>query len=411
MTDRLRSQNTGRRENERTANRETQRIVMNTRDCSSAVSPVHVGEGGRCGIDGERGPLFGGNTATTAEPVFQIGTRSFPSRYCLAPLAGYTHLAFRRALRELGGLGLATTDLVHATQLVGGHRHSLELIETHAEDRPLSVQIFSGHDDHLIQAARWLERRGYEGVDINMGCPMAKINGQGGGARLLCDADHASRLVERVAGAVKIPVTVKMRLGWDRDSIAAPFLARRFEDVGVAAITIHGRTRQQGFQGDVDLEGIQATVAAVARIPVIGNGDVRSVEDALRMRRVTGCAAVAIGRGAMLDPWLFRKLSDVDSGRVPREPTPDEQLEFLARHFALMTEQHGERSCLLFRKFAAWYGARLGIPEDLERRLRLFTSSAEFEAIVAEIRDRHGERRSPIATALVKVPNGPVERW
>lgn len=346
-----------------------------------------------------------------SEPPLRIGARQLPSRFCLAPLAGYTHLAFRRALRELGGLGLATTDLVHATQLVNGHRHSLELIETRAEDRPLSVQIFSGQDDHLVDAARWLERRGYEGVDINMGCPMAKVNGQGGGARLLCDADHASRLVERVVGGVKIPVTVKMRLGWDRDSIAAPWLARRFEDVGVAAITIHGRTRQQGFQGDVDLDGIQATVAAVNRIPVIGNGDVRSVDDALHMRRVTGCAAVAIGRGAMLDPWLFRKLSDVESGRVPREPTPDEHVAFLARHFALMTEQHGERSCVLFRKFAAWYGARLGIPEDLERRLRLFTSAAEFDAIVSEIRVRHGERRSPIATALVKVPNGPVERW
>lgn len=340
-----------------------------------------------------------------------VGARVLPTRYCLAPLAGYTHLAFRRALREVGGLGLATTDLVHATQLVGGHRHSLELIETHPDDHPLSVQIFSGQDEHLIAAARWLEQRGYEGVDINMGCPMAKVNGQGGGARLLCDADHATRLVERVVNAVRIPVTVKMRLGWDRDSIASPMLARRFESVGVAAITIHGRTRQQGFQGDVNLEGIQATVEAVERIPVIGNGDVRSVEDALRMRRVTGCAAIAIGRGAMLDPWLFRKIEDSEAGRPVREPTSNEQVDFLARHFSLMTDQHGERSCFLFRKFAAWYGARLGVPEDLEQRLRLFTSPAEFDEIIAEIRQRHGERRTPVATALVKVPNGPVERW
>jgi nifR3 family TIM-barrel protein len=342
---------------------------------------------------------------------FRIGARELPSRYCLAPLAGYTHLAFRRALRELGGLGLATTDLVHATQLIGGHRHSLDLVATDPFDRPLSVQIFSGRDEHLVEAARWLQQHGYEGVDINMGCPMAKVNGQGGGARLLCDADNAARLVERVVAAVQIPVTVKMRLGWDRESLASPILARRFESVGVAAITIHGRTRQQGFHGSVDLEGIQATVAAVESIPVIGNGDVRSVEDALHMRRATGCAAVAIGRGAMLDPWLFRKLADVDASLPVREPTPDEQVDFLARHFALMIEQHGERSCILFRKFAAWYGARLGIPEDLECRLRLFTSAAEFDSIVDEIRQRHGERRTPVATALVKVPNGPVERW
>jgi tRNA-dihydrouridine synthase B len=342
---------------------------------------------------------------------FLIGRREIPTRYCLAPLAGYTHLAFRRALRELGGLGLATTDLVHATQLISHNRHSLELIETDPSDRPLSIQIFSGHEEHLAQAAIWLEARGYEGVDLNMGCPMAKVNGQGGGARLLCDTDGASRLVERVVSSVRIPVTVKMRLGWDRDSIASPMLARRFESSGVAAITIHGRTRAQGFRGTVDLDGIAATVAAVSHIPVIGNGDVRTVEEALHMRRYTGCAAVAIGRGAMLDPWLFRKLSDIDAGRTPREPTVDEQVDFLSRHFHLMTEQHAERSCQLFRKFAAWYGAKLGIPEDLEQRLRLFTSISEFDAIVAEIRARHGERRTPIATALIKVPNGPVERW
>jgi tRNA-dihydrouridine synthase len=161
----------------------------------------------------------------------------------------------------------------------------------------------------------------------------------------------------------------------------------------------------------VDLDGIAAVVDAVTEIPIIGNGDVRTVEDAARMRQVTGCAAVALGRGAMLDPWLFRKLGDITEGKSPREPSCDEQVDFLARHFTLMTEQHGERSCILFRKFAAWYGAKLGIPEDLEQRLRLFGAIAEFGEIVAEIRERHGERRQGVATALIKVPNGPVERW
>lgn len=340
-----------------------------------------------------------------------IGHRELPSRYFLAPLAGYTHLAFRRALREVGGLGLATTDLVHATQLCGEHRHSLELVATHVEDRPLTVQIFGGSIEQLVGAARWLESHHYAGIDINMGCPMAKVNGQGGGARLLCDADNACRMVEEVVKAVSLPVTVKMRLGWDRDSISSPYLAKRFEEVGIHAITIHGRTRQQGFQGTVDLEGIAATVSAVKSIPIIGNGDVRTPADALQMRSITGCAAVAIGRGAMLDPWIFRKLADHQHGQAMREPTRDEQIDFLARHFQLMTEQHAERSCILFRKFAAWYGAKLGIPEDLEHKLRLFNSYAEFEQIVGEIRDRHGERRNAIATALIKVPNGPVERW
>lgn len=346
-----------------------------------------------------------------SEPLLTIGRRVLPSRYCLAPLAGYTHLAFRRVVRELGGLGLATTDLVLATHLLSGHRHSAELIVTHPDDRPLSIQIFGGTTATLVDAARWLVDHGYEGIDLNMGCPMAKVNSQGGGARLLCDAVNACDLVGRVVAAVSVPVTVKMRLGWDRATITAPELARRFEDLGVAAITIHGRTREQGFRGSVDLDGIAATVAAVREIPIIGNGDVRSVEDALQMRRLTGCAAIAIGRGALIDPWIFRKLEAATHGRPVVDAVPAEKIAFLQRHFELMQEQHGDRACILFRKFAAWYGATLGIPEDLEDRLRRFTSDHEFDEIVDEIRDRQGTRLSETPTAFLKVPNGPIERW
>ncbi|MFV0444985.1 MAG: tRNA dihydrouridine synthase [Planctomycetaceae bacterium] len=345
------------------------------------------------------------------ETEFRIGSRRLPSRYCLAPLAGYTHLAFRLALRELGGLGLATTDLVQASFLLSGKPHSQDLIATTPADRPLTVQIFSGLRDDLIRAANWLEDHGYAGIDINMGCPMAKVNGQGGGARLMCDPDGACRTVGEVVQAVSVPVTVKMRLGWDATQITAPALAREFEQLGVAAITIHGRTRQQGFHGEVNHDGIAAVVAAVDAIPIIGNGDVRSVDDALAMRQRTGCAAVAIGRGAMLDPWIFRRLAQHHAGQPGPDPTPTEQIDFLARHFRLMTEQHGEYSCTLFRKFAAWYGAKLGIPELLEDRLRRFESISEFAEIVDQIRERHGERGTDVATALIKVPNGPVEKW
>lgn len=349
---------------------------------------------------------------TEADAPLRIGPRLIPTRYFLAPLAGYTHLAFRLALRELGGLGLATTDLVQATLLLSGRPKSRELIATTPADRPLSIQIFSGKRDDLVRAAQWLAGHGYEGIDINMGCPMAKITGQGGGARLMCDPDGACATVAAVVHAVQVPVTVKMRLGWDARHLTAPALARAFEQLGVAAVTIHGRTRQQGFHGRVDLDGIRAVVEAVEHIPVIGNGDVRTIENALVMRRTTGCAAVAVGRGAMLDPWIFRKLDDVTSGSRPaREPTPAEQIDFLVRHFRLMTEQHGDYSCTLFRKFAGWYGARLGIPEDLEDRLRRFTSTGEFDAIVDEIRERHGQRGSRVATALVRVPNGPNALW
>ncbi len=351
-------------------------------------------------------------TDQPASREIRIGDRVLPSRFFLAPLAGYTHLAFRTAIRELGGLGLATTDLVHATSLLSKNRKSLELIATNEIDRPLSIQIFGSKPDVLAAAALWLEDHGYTGVDINMGCPMAKVNGQGGGARITCEYDSACELVSRVVNAVKIPVTVKMRLGWDRDKLTAPELAAAFEQLGAAAITIHGRTRAQGFGGSVDMDGIRQVVEAVEKIPVVGNGDVRSVKDAQSMQKTTGCDAIAIGRGAMLDPWLFRRLELASQSKDwDFEPTPDEQVHFLRRHFRLMTGQHEEYSCKLFRKFAGWYGARLGIPEDLENRLRRFDSFDEFESIADEIRLRHGERESTVATALVKVPNGPVERW
>lgn len=348
---------------------------------------------------------------TSIQESINVGGRELPSRFFLAPLAGYTHLAFRVVLRRLGGLGLATTDLVQAQMLVSETRKSLELVETCPEDTPLSVQIFSGVIEQLVAAAKWLEDHGYAGIDINMGCPMAKVNGQGGGARLMCDTAGATEMVGRVIDAVQLPVTVKMRLGWDRDNLTAPELAAAFESIGVAAVTIHGRTRQQGFQGNVNRDGIRETVAAVRTMPIIGNGDVRTPEDAISMIAETGCSAVAIGRGAMLDPWIFRRIQDIEEGRTPREPSADEQIEFLSQHFHVMTEQHGEYSCQLFRKFAAWYGARLGIPEDLEDRLRRIESLSQFDRLVEEIRERHGERDSSIPTALIRVPNGPVERW
>ena len=273
--------------------------------------------------------------ASAADPLV-IGPRTMPSRYCLAPLAGYTQLAFRRSIRELGGLGLATTDLVHSRMLLGERPKSMQLVATSDDDQPLSVQIFGSKPHELADAARWLADRGYAGIDLNMGCPMAKVTGEGGGARLMCDAGGATQLVEIVREAVDLPVSVKMRLGWDRTHRFAPALARAFADLGVVAVTIHGRTRSQGFSGSVDLDGIAETVAAAPSIPVIGNGDVRTPDDALAMRRRTGCAGVAIGRGAMLDPWIFRRLADPSF----HGPTDADRIAFLRRHVRLMIAQH-----------------------------------------------------------------------
>jgi nifR3 family TIM-barrel protein len=349
------------------------------------------------------------------QPV-RYGPLQLASRYLLAPLAGYTNLAFRRAVRSLGGLGLATTDLVNARALLVQSRKTMELVATCPEDRPVAVQIYGANPAEMRDAAQWLEAYGVSGVDVNMGCPVHKVVRGGGGSALMCNAGSAVGLVRCVVEAVRIPVTVKMRLGWDEDDLSAPFFAREFEKAGVAAVTIHGRTRAQGFGGRVNLTGIRAAVEAVERIPVIGNGDVRTLADAAHMLAATGCAGIAIGRGALLNPWFFRQLARWEQTGQPGPPaTAQERLAFMDRHFHLLVEHKGEHfACLTFRKVANWYCRALRPGRDLQRQLVRIDSVAHFEAIVAELAGLLAGRAEPEAAAVdfaIAVPSGPVERW
>src|SRR5436309_12361768 len=277
-------------------------------------------------------------TAVTSRPAprppVYLGPVRMPSRYFLAPLAGYTNLALRRTVRELGGLGLATTDLVNARALVEGSRKTEELIATTPDDRPTAVQIFGSEPQYLAEAARALVARGYGHIDINMGCPVHKVTKNGGGSAMMCDTSGRTvDLVRSVVEAVPVPVTVKMRLGWDDRQLTAPWFAREFEQAGVAAVTIHGRTREQGFGGGVNHDGIRRVVEAVERIPVFGNGDVMSIADAARMIDETGCAGIAIGRGALANPWIFRQLSSwIASGDPGPRGTYHERLAFMRLH-------------------------------------------------------------------------------
>src|SRR2546421_8851424 len=249
----------------------------------------------------------------------RLGSVELASRFTLAPLAGYTTLPFRMSVRDVGGVGLCTTDLVNARAILQGSVRTMELLATCPEDRPLAVQIYGGSPEDMAAAAKWVEEYGATAIDINMGCPVRKVVRGGGGSAMMCDTTGATvDLVAKVVAAVKVPVTVKMRLGWDADNLTAPHFAREFERVGVAAVTIHGRTREQGFSGSVNLNGIRAVVEAVERIPVIGNGDVRSVRDADRMLRATGGAGIAVGRGALANPWVFRQLHNWLATGPPR---------------------------------------------------------------------------------------------
>lgn len=343
-----------------------------------------------------------------------LGRLRLATRYLLSPLAGYTNFPLRVAVRELGGLGLATTDLVNARALLRGTPRTMEMIETSPADQPLAVQIYGAEPQEMAEAARWLENYGVAAVDINMGCPVHKVVKGGGGSAMMCQPGKTVDLVRAVVEAVRIPVTIKMRLGWDEDSWTAPFFAREFEQAGVAGVIIHGRTRAQGFHGSVNLEGIKSVVEAVERIAVIGNGDIRTIADAERMLQETGCTGISIGRGALLNPWIFHQLQHWEkTGAAGPRPSYDQRLDFMSRHFHLLVAQRGERfCCLTFRKVANWYCRGLRVSRDVQQRLVMLSAVADFEDIVGRLREQgpslawqHGPEPQ------VPVPQGPVERW
>jgi nifR3 family TIM-barrel protein len=319
-------------------------------------------------------------------------------------------------VRELGGLGLATTDLVNARALLRGSRKSMELIDTCPADRPVAVQIYGSDAGEMAAAAQWLENYGVSSIDINMGCPVHKVTRGGGGSAMMCDLDNTVSLVRSVVDAVRLPVTVKMRLGWDATNWSAPEFACAFEQAGVAGLTIHGRTREQGFGGAVNLAGIRAVVEAVERIPIIGNGDVRTLADAERMLRETGCTGLALGRGALMNPWFFSQLTQWER---TGDPGPsggyEERLNFMHRHLHLLVEQRGERfACLTFRKVANWYCRVLKPGHEIQQRLMRLESEADFDQIVDYLRDTGPERTGRawrFEPPPIAVPSGPVERW
>jgi nifR3 family TIM-barrel protein len=359
-------------------------------------------------------PAFPANSARAA--VVRLGSLELGCRYTLAPLAGYTNLAFRLAVREAGAPGLATTDLVSAKALIMGSVKTMALIKTTPKDRPFAVQIYGSVPEEMRDAAQKLEAHGVQSIDINMGCPVNKVTRGGGGSAMLCDANNTTKLVQTVVEAVKLPVTVKMRLGWDAQTLSAPFFAREFEQIGVAAITIHGRTREQGFGGQVNHDGIRQVVEAVERVPILGNGDVRSIADAECMLRETGCAGIAIGRGALLNPWFFKQLAAWErTGDPGSSATYRERLSLMERHFRLLVEHQQERfACLTFRKVANWYCRVLKPGHAIQQQMMLINSLAHFEELVEQIREviaNRGDDELPAIDVGIKVPSGPNERW
>jgi tRNA-dihydrouridine synthase B len=313
-----------------------------------------------------------------------IGTLPITSNLLLAPLAGYTNLPFRLCMREVGGFGLATTELVHARSLLEQHCKALELIETCPADSPLAVQLFGSVAEEIRDAAQWLEQSGVAAIDLNMGCPVEKVVKRGAGAAMLCDPEKTGKLVRMVTRAVTIPVTVKTRLGWDDSRLDAVHLAPILEDAGVAALTIHGRTRAGAFAGSVNRAGIRVVVQSVRTLPVFGNGDVGNAQSAKRMLDETGCAGLVIGRGALANPWVFHEIRAALAGcPPPPAPTLAERVEFMTRHFLRAVALRGEAvACIQFRKMIDWYARALGPCAALRLGMKQLNSAAQYHDLV-----------------------------
>ncbi len=372
-----------------------------------------------------------------------IGPLQLATPLLLSPLAGYTNLPFRRVIRELGSVGLCTTDLVNARSLLEKNRKALKLIESCPEDSPLAVQIFGAVPEEMVAAAQLLESLGVASVDINMGCPVRKVCQVGGGSAMMTELDRTASLVRKMVESVRIPITCKMRLGWDDDNLTAPNLARALEDAGAAAIMVHGRTRQQGFEGKVNLGGIRRVVEAVRHIPVIGNGDITSPEAARIMLESTGCTGVSIGRGAFYNPWIFaHTLHYLKTGELLPEPGFDERVRVMNRHLDLMIEVFGESlGCTMFRKVGPWYARRFGPASMFNKGIVRIHTRAEYDTLLQDyiawrqqFLDENGQLRpkyAPAPNALnfrddeveesntpavtrreaIPVPTGPNELW
>lgn len=315
----------------------------------------------------------------------QIGNIKITGHAALAPMAGVADRAMRELCRELGA-AYTVGELVSAKGVSLGDRKSGRLLEVHEKERPMALQLFGREPEVMAEAARRAMDSAPDWIDINMGCPAPKVAGNGGGAALMKDPILAAQITRAVVKAVPVPVTVKLRAGWDKEHINAVEVARRCEDAGAAAITVHGRTRDQMYAPPVDRSIIRSVKAAVA-VPVIGNGDVASPQDAARMLEETGCDFLMVGRAAMGAPWIFSQINAyLDHGQLLPDPPVSQRMAYLMRQAQRMAEYKGEAIAYReIRKHAAWYMRGLKGAAAFRRQAGAISSMDDLAALCLNV--------------------------
>jgi tRNA-dihydrouridine synthase B len=283
-----------------------------------------------------------------------IGRLRLKNDICFAPMAGITDLPFRTIVREFG-CSLAFTEMVSASGLVRGMSKTFRYLDSSPEDRPLGVQLFGSDPETLAEATRMTVERGADLVDMNMGCPVKKVVKTGSGAALMRDPKRVVAVLQAMRKATDLPLTLKIRAGWRPGEVNALSIGRIAEECGVDAVILHPRTVDQGFSGEADWRLIAALKEQLG-IPVIGSGDIRLPEDAVRMFRETGCDGVMVGRGGLGNPWIIRNILYRLSGRDFCKPTLAERAEIIRRHLAMAVDYYGEKvGTRDFRKHLLWY--------------------------------------------------------
>ncbi|MCL0080652.1 tRNA dihydrouridine synthase DusB [Peptococcaceae bacterium] len=314
-----------------------------------------------------------------------IGTVKLVNRVIAAPVAGVSDRSFRILARE-AGCGLVYTEMISAQALQYGNKKTLQMVDFKDEQPPLSVQIFGSNAAYMARAAEIVADRGAAIIDINMGCPAPKIVKNNEGCALMKDVQLAAQIVAAVVKQVNIPVTVKMRKGWDEEQVNAVELALCVEQAGASAVAIHGRTRGQFYSGKADWEIIRQVKEAV-KIPVIGNGDIGSAVDAGRMLQATGCDAIMIARAALGNPWIFKQtVHYLETGAILPDPGPLERVQMAIRHLKLMVADKGEYTGVTeMRKHAAWYTKGLCGAAALRQRINQSQTTLELETILLSV--------------------------
>lgn len=323
--------------------------------------------------------------AMIANGPLQVKGLTLTQRVLQSPMAGCTDLAYRRIARDFG-CDLAFCEMVRAEAVVRGDKGTLALVRTAEWDHPLGMQLFGRDPDLMSRAARRLQDLGADVIDVNLGCPVPKIVKSGCGSALLREPDQVGRIIEAMARAVSIPVTIKMRTGFEEgDDGRFLDVVRIACEAGVGAITVHGRTRDQRMRGDANHSAIRLAKEA-SSVPVIGNGNVYSGEDAEQMLEETGCDGVMLARGALGNPWIFRDIANYLAGLpAAPQPTPLDRAEVLRRHFELMVPLYDEYGALLrIRRVCAWFITGIAGSADMRRRACLVETREAFHALVDE---------------------------